>query len=237
MIPVLITSIVNRPDLLDRMFDTLDVPVGRALVVDNGHVGYQREGVTVCEPPFESLGWPGSLNFGIMQTPEAPWWLFVNNDAYFEPGSLARLVDRMQDAGGVPRLVTDGYTVGGLNRAMVELVGLFDEWSYFPIYFDDTDYSRRAALSGYPVEHGHYCLEGDIGEVDVPSLTTKSDPVLSAANNRTWALNEAAYVAKWGGLPGAERFTVPWDRPGTPLWATHPDPRGRMLRTWPATSR
>lgn len=230
MIPVLITSIVNRPDLLDRMFDTVDVPVGRSLVVDNGHVGYRREGVTVFEPPFESLGWPGTLNFGITQTPDAPWWFFTNNDAYFEPGVLARLAARM-DAADRPLLVTDGYTVGALNRAMVDTVGLFDDWSFYPIYFDDTDYTFRCSLAGFPVEHGKWCLEGDIGQTDVASQTIRADDELREANNRTWKLNEAAYVAKWGGRPGQERFMRPWDL-NLPLWATKPDMAGRAARRW-----
>jgi len=230
MIPVLITSIINRPDLLDRMFDTIDVPVERSLVVDNGHVGYRREGVTVCEPPFQSLGWPGTLNFGISQTPEAPWWFFTNNDAYFEPGVLAQLVERMERAGG-PLLITDGYTVGALNRAVVDTVGLFDDWSFYPIYFDDNDYSIRCHLAGVPIEYGKWCLEGDVGETNVASQTIRSDLELARANNRTWQLNEQAYVAKWGGLPGRETFTTPWNL-GLPVWATRPDITARAPRLW-----
>ena len=229
-IPVLITALVNRPDLLDRMFDTLDIPFERALVVDNGHTGYRREGVTTFEPPFTGLGWPGALNFGITQTPEAPWWFFTNNDAYFEPGVLVELVERMAAATG-PLLITEGYTVGGINRAMVDAVGLFDDWSFYPIYFDDSDYTRRVHLAGATIEYGKWCLEGDIGETDVPSLTIKSDPALAVANNRTWILNEQAYVAKWGGIPGQETFTSPWGR-DLPVWVTKPDLRGRQIRSW-----
>jgi hypothetical protein len=229
MIPVLVSSIVNRPDLMDRMLDSVDVPVGRSLIVDNGHVGYQREGWTVWSPPHASLGWPGTLNFGIEQTPDASWWLFVNNDAWFEPGKLAALCERMDTATG-PQVIHHVWTVAAVNRAVVETVGLFDTWSFYPLYFDDTDYSRRCALAGFPVEEGDWCLEGDD---DWPvSLTIRSDPALAAANNRTWHLNQAAYVAKWGGLPGHETFTTPWDS-GQPLWATKPDPCGRAARTWP----
>jgi hypothetical protein len=230
VIPVFITALLNRPDLLDRLVDSIDVPIERALVVDNGHTGWTREGWAVVAPPFMGLGWPGALNFGITQTPDAPWWFFANNDAYFEPGKLAMMVDRMQSAEG-PLVITDGYTVGALNRAVVDAVGLFDEWSFYPIYFDDSDYSYRCHLAGVPIEYDKWCLEGDIGETNNASMTTKSDPALAQVNNRTWQLNEAAYIAKWGGLPGHERYTRPWDR-DLPVWATKPDPRGRMLRSW-----
>jgi len=228
VIPVLVTSIVNRPDLLDRLLDSIDVPVGRSLIVDNGRVGYQRDGWTTWQPPYESLGWPGTLNFGIEQTPDAPWWLFVNNDAWFEPGKLALLCERM--ASDQAQVLHHEWTVAAISRAVIETVGLFDTWSFYPLYFDDTDFARRCALAGVPVEEGDWCLEGD-DEWPV-SLTVRSDPALSMANNRTWQLNQAAYVAKWGGLPGSETFETPWGA-GLPLWATRPSPCARTARRWP----
>lgn len=232
MIPVLITAIRNRPDLLDRMADSIDVPVGRRLVVDNGHTGWTREGWATMTPPFNGLGWPGAINFGITQTPDAPWWLVVNNDAYFEPGKLAQIVERM-DATTDPLVITQGFTIAAINRATVATVGLFDEWSFYPVYFDDNDYGYRCRLAGVQLDAaptGHWCLEGDDGYGE--SMTTRSDPVLSMANNRTWQINQTAYVAKWGGPPGQERFSSPWDS-GLPLWATRPDPEARTARLWP----
>lgn len=231
MIPVLITSIMNRPDLLDRMLDSIDVPVGRTLVVDNGRTGYQREGVTVWQPPFQSLGWPGTLNFGVMQTPDAPWWLMVNNDAWFEPGKLALLIETMATS---ERIHHHEWTVVALPRSVVDRVGLFDEWSFWPLYFDDTDYSRRCDLAGIPVAEGDWCREGDLdhaGDRNQHAQTIRSDRDLERANNRTWQLNRQAYVAKWGGPPGHETYATPWGR-DVPLWATKPDTDGRVARAW-----
>lgn len=230
MIPVLIASIMNRPELLDRMLDSVDVDVGRVLVVDNGRIGYQREGVTVATPPYRSLGWAGTFNFAVGQTPEAPWWLYVNNDAWFLPGSLEELV-RQVDA---ERLAVhhDLWTVAAISLEVVDRVGLLDEWTYHPIYFEDTDYAYRCHLAGVPVRQGDWCEEGDLDGQPDHSLTVKSDPELAAANNQTWTLNRAAYIAKWGGPPGRETFARPWDR-DVPLWATKPDPWGRLARAWP----
>ena len=232
MIPALITSIVNRPDLLDRLLDSIDVPVGRGLIVDNGRVGYQREGWTCWQPPFGSLGWPGTLNFGIMQTPDAPWWLLVNNDAYFEPGKLALLCETMDAAVAAGEAVVHHHewTVACLTLPVVERVGLFDEWSFWPLYFDDTDYAYRCSLAGVPVLEGDWCREGDI-DSEGHAQTVRSDPALAAANNRTWQLNRQAYISKWGGAPGREQFKTPWGR-DLPLWATKPDPWGRLARAW-----
>lgn len=234
MIPVLITALVNRPDLLDRLADSIDVPVERKLVLDNGRTGWRRDGWAVVTPPFLGLGWPGALNFGIEQTPDAPYWIGVNNDAWFEPGVLGELAERIEAADG-PLVLHHSWTVFAMNRAVVETIGLFDVWSFYPVYFDDTDYSYRCRLAGIPiVDDRVWVLEGDYGDTRNSSQTIKSDPNLARANNRTWNLNRAAYIEKWGGPPGKETFTTPWGGKygALPLWATRPNLAGREARIW-----
>lgn len=224
------------------MLNSIDVPVGRGLIVDNGRVGYQREfphgDWRIWQPPFQSLGWCGTLNFGMSQTPDAPWWMFVNNDAWFEPGKLALLIETMEAdiANGRAVVHHHEWTVVGLSRLVVEKVGLFDEWSYWPLYYDDTDYSYRCHLAGIPVINNDWCHEGDLDWTDLKlehASTIRSDPALAHANNRTWQINRTAYTKKWGGPPGKEKFTTPWDS-GLPLWAMKPDPEGREERAWPS---
>lgn len=229
MIPVLVASIMNRPDLLDRMLDSVDCEVGRILIIDNGRTGYRAEDITVVTPPFQSMGWAGSLNYAIGQTTDAPWWLYVNNDAWFDPGKLDLLAKTVEDR---PLEVQhDKWTVTAITQQVVERVGLLDEWSYFPIYYEDTDYSYRCSLAGVPVVQGDWCHEGDLDGEPQHSMTIRSDPALEQANNRTWAMNRMRYVEKWGGPPGRETFTTPWGR-DLPLWVTKPDPWGRQARSW-----
>ena len=231
MIPVLITALVNRPDLLDRLADSIDAEVERKLVVDNGHTGWTREGWTVFAPPFLGLGWPGALNFGIEQTPDAPYWIGVNNDAWFEPGVLAELAARIEAADG-PLVIHHEWTVFAMNRAVVQTIGLFDVHSFYPVYYDDTDYSYRCHLAKIPVVDDRvWVREGDVDGPDMASMTIRSDHTMSRENDRTWNLNHQAYVAKWGGPPGSERFRSPWNK-NLPLWATRPDMDGRAARVW-----
>lgn len=234
MIPVFIAPHYNRPDLTDRMLASIDSPVGRGLVVDNSRSGYQpavgSEWRTFA-PPFTSLGYPGSINFGIMQTPDAPWWVWCSNDVVFGPGDLAAIATEMEMAGSAPYIVTAHFAMGALNRALVELVGLFDEHSFWPLYFDDNDYAYRCHLAGVDVHYNEWNIsEGTAGFAT--SLTVQSDPVVALANSRSFAINRAAYVEKWGGVPGEERFRFPWNRRATPLWATRPSPAGRTARSW-----
>ena len=235
MIPVLIAPALNRFDLLERMLRSIDVPVGRGVVIDNGRTGYRRPDWIgpeweVFAPPFTSLGYPGSINFGITQTPDAPWWLWVSNDVHFGPGDLSAIAALMDAAGDEPRLVSYHFAAGALNRPLVDMVGLFDEWCFWPIYYDDNDYAWRCHLAGVeiiPYDGG--IREGADGHET--SLTIYSDPALAAANSVSWDLNKRAYRAKWGGLPGKETRRTPWGR-RLPLWATRPDLEGRDARSW-----
>lgn len=239
MIPVLIVPVYSRPDLAERLIASIDVPVGRLVVIDNAPepLGWSPTGLftpagdhaTVFRPPFRSLGYTGSINFVVGQTTDAPWWAWASNDVRFGAGDLAQIAELMEVADGA-RLVTYGFTWGAVNAAAVEAVGLFDEWSFWPIYFDDNDYLVRCIAGGvdWQLYEGHV----EHGADGVPhSLTIASDPAAAAANAVSWQRNREAYIAKWGGPPGEERFASPWND-GLPLWATRPSPAGRQRRAW-----
>lgn len=239
MIPVFIAPAYARFDLLERMLRSIDVPVGRGVIVDNGRAGLARLSSArvglgpewrIAEPPFSSLGLAGSINHGIVQTFDAPWWLWASDDLVFSPGDLDAIAQLMESASGDPCVVTYRFAVLALNRAVIERVGLFDEWSFHPLYFDDTDFARRCSLAGVPILHDQWGIsEGADGFAH--STTVQTSEELSMANNRSWIENERAYVAKWGGLPGHETFETPWNS-GWPLWATRPDLDGRISRDW-----
>ncbi len=233
MIPAFVTSALNRYDLLQQMLDSVDERVERGLVTTHGADewrGNMPEGQwTQLHFGFSSLGWPGTLNFGLMRFFDAPWWLFSNNDVRFTPGALAEMARQMDAASG-PLVLTHRWAVFAMNAAVVEQIGLFDEWSFWPLYFDDTDFAYRCHLAGIDVQMGDFgVIEGADGHAT--SLTIHSDEALARANNRSWIVNQAAYVAKWGGRPGHETFTTPWNS-GWPLWVTRPSLAGRLERAW-----
>lgn len=237
-IPVLIAPVINRYDLLLRMLNSVDVNVDALLVVDNGRSGWRFTSidrdrfdyVAVTEPPATGMGYGGAINYGITQFAEEPWWMWVSNDVEWHPGTLDRVVALMDEATG-PRVVTGGFTWGAINAAAVQLVGLIDEWSFFPIYFDDNDYQYRCKLAG--VEWVEFWADGTRHGDDEhgASLTILSDKTLREVNHKTFELNKAAYIAKWGGLPREERYTSPWNE-GVPIWTVKPDIGARAARRW-----
>jgi GT2 family glycosyltransferase len=229
MIPVLIIPVIRDFDLLEQLLAAIDEPIERLVIVDNSLSGYVAPHPSAVHiRPILGLGYPGGINAGIAQTPDAPWWMWANADLLFGPGDLAAIAGRFEGV-ETPRMVTGSHrglrnAYGAMNRAAVETVGLFDEWAFYPIYFDDDDMEHRCRLGG--VEWVTYD-----GSIRHAGSATIRDPVFGAANSRTFPLNYRHYLKKWGGGPGAEVFRTPYNLP-VPLSYTRPDPAARAARRW-----
>ena len=150
MIENLIVPVLNRYDLLQRMLDSVDIPVEHLLVIDNGIGSELRfsdyfKRVTVLQMPA-NLGVAGSWNLGIKSFPYAERWFIASNDVIFMPDALAKLSEARRDeitlTGQAPH-----WQVFALGDEAVNNIGLFDE-SLFPAYFEDNDYMRRAEFVG-----------------------------------------------------------------------------------------
>jgi len=151
----LIVPVLNRYDLLQRMLDSVDVPVDHLLVIDNGasvmaeplelKLGDNFAKFTHLRMPA-NLGVAGSWNLGIKSFPYAHRWFVVSNDVEFKPGALEQLSQARRDeitlTGSAPH-----WQAFALGDEAVNDIGLFDE-SLFPAYFEDNDYARRAEFVG-----------------------------------------------------------------------------------------
>jgi len=208
MIPVLGVPVLNRPDLLYEMLKSIDVPIERVVIVDNGDVvpNITDANVRVIRPGH-NLGVSASWNLILKTTPTAPWWAFSNSDLVFAPGDLARLADHMTTVGGVALLGT--FAVFGLTADAVHRAGLFDE-NFAPAYYEDNDFDYRCRLTGVPMAGLAAGLRHEI------SSTLNSSPRYREQNHLTFAANGSYYVEKWGGMPQSETFTTPFDRGGDP---------------------
>jgi GT2 family glycosyltransferase len=219
VIPAIIAPVISRVDLFWRMVASVDEPYGELVVVDQA-------------ASMKPIGYAGAINFGIGQTPGAPWWLFVSGDVTFGRGDLAEITRLIESASG-PAFVTGDRSddrllrcaYGAVNLAAIEAIGLFDEWAFYPAYFEDDDWEHRCRLGGVEwIEYnGHIEHER--------SSTIRSNPQWAERNRETFALNLQNYIKKWGGAPGSETFSTPYDLP-VPLCFIRPDPAGRALRKW-----
>jgi GT2 family glycosyltransferase len=186
----LIVPVLNRYDLLQRMLDSVDVPVDHLLVIDNGtganlifNDNFRK--VTVLDLPANQ-GVSGSWNLGIKSFPYAHRWFIVSNDVVFEPGALEMLAQARRDeitlTGDAPH-----WQAFALGDEAVNDIGLFDE-SLFPAYFEDNDYMRRAEFVGVNIRRLDLKLRHD------NSSTIKAG--YQEKNAKTYIKNESYYQSK-----------------------------------------
>ena len=188
---------LNRYDLLDRMVSSIDYPVGHLLIIDNGASDVLEDmaiDVPACVehttylPMPANLGVAASWNLGIKSFPYDERWFIVSNDVRFEAGALQRLSEARSDEITLSSMFPH-WQAFALGYEAVKRVGLFDE-GFFPAYFEDTDYKRRAEHAGVKVVH-----------IDVPmihdnSSTLRSDPHFVTKNSNTFSNNQSHYSNK-----------------------------------------
>jgi len=147
-IPVLGFCTLKRFDLAERLLRSIDYAVEHLVIVDNS--GTQSwdpvkpdlvDKMWVIRVPF-GLGLVGAWNLIIKSTPYAPYWLLVNDDAWFESGSLEKVANEV-DTQAVNFLdIVPRWSAVAFGEGMIEKVGLYDE-RFYPLYFDDNDLEAR----------------------------------------------------------------------------------------------
>ncbi|MBD2720090.1 hypothetical protein [Synechococcus sp. FACHB-909] len=210
-IPLLGVPILNRPDLLQRLLDSLDHPVETLAIVDNSigsgladsdalqrllarlerqpPAGVAR--VRVARP-FGNQGVASSWNAILSSFPEAGFALLVNNDVVFAPGVLAEVVGRIDPSRAqfLPLLpAPQEFSAFALTPAAWNRVGLFDA-NFHPAYCEDLDYAER--LRGCPTIEwiAPEALQRLQQQANpVASATIASDARLKACNRTTFLLN------------------------------------------------
>lgn len=193
MIPVIGFATLSRFDLADRLLASINYPVENLVIVNNsGKQTWQPmkpdsvQKMWHIEVPY-GLGLVGAWNLIIQSTPYAPYWVLVNDDAWFHPDALetiAREVDT--EALNFAHVDQTPWAAPIIGEGCVRRAGLYDE-AFYPIYFDDNDYERRIRNAGV--------------EVKQLSATIHHDPMQTRQgfldrNAVTWVANENRYKAK-----------------------------------------
>jgi GT2 family glycosyltransferase len=192
MLENLIVPVLNRYDLLQRMLDSVDVPVDHLLIIDNGlgtdtlELSDKFAKVTHLRMPA-NLGVGGSWNLGIKSFPYAHRWFIVSNDVVFRPSALEKLATARRDE---ITLTADApnWQAFALGDEAVTDLGLFDECGFYPAYFEDNDYIRRAQFAGVNIRKLDIDLHHD------NSSTIKSG--YQSKNDKTFFANQRHYQSK-----------------------------------------
>lgn len=208
---------VNRDDLLNKAIKSIELFWSNTLIIDNSnHKDLRKKDlfsadVRVYEPPVP-LTFSQTMNllhrFGSEQRCDVI--IFMHNDAEADVGTAEKFllaIEKMQKEGRKWGVVfTNYHTLAAFNMKAVKETGPWD--TILPHYFSDCDYYRRLHLAGYEhVKTGLNVIHHNNG-----ASTIKSDAQLEHINNRTFPLYQSYYQSKWGGLPGKERFTMPFNR-------------------------
>lgn len=193
MIPVLGFLTYSRFDLADRLLQSIDYPVEHLVIVDNsGRREYQPvkpelvKNLWFIQLPH-GLGYGGGLNLIVKSTPFAPYWLLVNDDTVFQPGSLEKIAKNTDTTAINFLSIMPKWSGFVLGEGAVLKAGLFDE-RFHPIYFEDNDYERRLMQAGVKAKFINAELAHD------NSSTLNSG--FHSQNDKTFQANQRLFQSK-----------------------------------------
>jgi len=197
---------LNRADLLIPALKNyvLDFQNTDLHIIDNGkqNIDFVHDSVQIYVQE-QNIGVAASWNKlckEIFKTKD--WALLVNDDVYLGyTNSRVNMCIEMSETGIVQS--EKSWSVLLINKDLYEFIGEFDE-SFFPAYFEDSDYLYRLRLNGVRQDIMHH-LNPNIFRV---SQTYEKAPDFV---NLAMAVNKQRYIDKWGGLPYMETYTEPFD--------------------------
>jgi GT2 family glycosyltransferase len=193
MIPVLGFLTYSRFDLADRLLASIDYPVEHLVIVDNsGKRKYIPEKPELVKNLWfialpHGLGYGGGLNLIVKSTPFAPYWVLVNDDTVFQPGSLEKIANNT-DTDAINFLsIMPKWSGFVLGEGAVLKAGLFDE-RFHPIYFEDNDYERRLMQAGVKAKF----INAELGHDNSSTLNSG----FHSQNDKTFQANQRLYQSK-----------------------------------------
>jgi GT2 family glycosyltransferase len=193
MIPVLGFCTLKRFDLAERLLASIDYPVEHLVIIDNSGTKTWKPGkpelvknLWFIQVPY-GLGLVGAWNLIIKSTPYSPYWLLVNDDAYFEPGALEIIAEQVNPFALNFVEINTRWSAVVFGEGMIERTGLYDE-RFYPLYFDDNDLERRADFHNVPINHIPAKVHHD------NSSTLQSG--YTQQNNKTYVNNQRLFDQK-----------------------------------------
>lgn len=193
----LIVPVLNRYDLLNRMIESIDYPIERLLIIDNG--AESGEGEPVCENAnvarmdiikiSNNLGIAPAWNLGVKNYPFEDIYYFTSNDCVFQPGTLEKLKqESARDKVTISQLWPH-WQLFSVGDQVFENCGLFDE-AIFPMNFEDDEFQWRVTEMGYEVKVADLPMQHD------GQMTFKSNAHYARRNSETYRANEDYFNQK-----------------------------------------
>jgi GT2 family glycosyltransferase len=207
---------LKRYDLLTLAIDSAskgNVKPDHYVVFDNGGALdplYLPDVNVFIYSVYGNMGVAAAWNYFLKNIPEIR--IIVNDDVIFFDDTIERLIEAYDEdfliyPDGAPS--ANSFSCFILPDKVVNEVGYFDEkLSPGYAYFEDNDYHRRMKSHGYDIKGVPDCRIKHEGSATLDSYTLFE----MERHHERFRLAQRNYVAKWGGLPGKERFTIPYNR-------------------------
>ena len=253
MIPIIGVPILNRGDLLTRLVKSIEYPVNKFFIINNGN----DEGVAAAieeiknglnpliqevevYKPEKNLGCAGSWNSIIAWHLTAPYWLIVGNDIQFaKPGELEMMAKHVEERLDTHSIIyASEYSCFFLTQLGLEKIGTFDE-NFYPAYGEEADHFKRVKVSGTMKERFF-----DLGLIHgeppfFQASTINSNEAYQKANAITSQMNKDYHIKKWGGPSACDPFQNPFNDPGIPIdhWELDVERRKQLEDIWSAAKQ
>ena len=234
-LPVLGVPLLNGAELLLRLLDSLDHPVGTLAVVDNSVNSRYAAAVRPLLDQLEQQGHPlisqiqiargfgnqgvaASWNQILMAFPNASAIALLNHDVVLSPGALQQALEQLKaDAEhhckGVllPLLAPPAaFSAFLITPKLWDTAGLFNP-AFHPAYLEDLEFSDRLRDLGLTISHHSELQEAMAAVNTAASATISHDPAIERQNQSSFQLNRLWYFSH-------RRLRH--------------DPRGSWLRRW-----
>ena len=187
----------------------------RVVVLDNsdraeaaGHLAdLVTAGVEVV-PQRGNLGVSASWNWFLRHLEDHV--VIANDDAVPGPETCRALVgaaqaDTTEVFFGVTGDDGNAFSIFLLRKRGWQRIGPFEE-AFYPAYYEDDDYAHRLRLAGYRVVRVPGATFEHLGSATYQAYKAEQQE----QHRRAVRVNRRRYLAKWGGLPGNERFSTPY---------------------------
>jgi GT2 family glycosyltransferase len=198
---------INRADLLVEALETYETSWEKRhiYIVDNGNqeIPTRSPWVKIHRPGI-NLGVSASWNWILKQAFSIGYThvALLNDDIIWKRG--IREIEKFIQENPAGLYVSGGtWCCFIVAYETFQSVGGFDE-GFFPAYFEDNDYCYRCRINSVPRVTDPFFSP----EVYRNSMTIDKDGSL----NQNFDTNKQKFVIKWGGQPGQEKYTVPYDR-------------------------
>lgn len=193
VLPVLGFATLKRFDLAERLLASIDYPVEHLVIVNNSGTKEWTptkpdlvENLWHIEVPY-GLGLVGAWNLIIKSTPHAPYWLLINDDAWFEPGALEIIANEVDTNSLNFVNIVPEWSCVAFGEGMIAKVGLYDE-RFYPLYYDDDDLARRTLEAGVRINRIYAKVNHE------NSSTLKSG--YEQKNNKSFVANQKLFQNK-----------------------------------------